>query len=89
MTNAAKHILAIKSLLAYDTPIVDSHCVAIVGWLVNALSEMFEPYQTIAGNAHARALDLMLHWSGDHDFDAVIGAGGFAAELQSSQETVL
>ena len=84
MTNAAKHILAIKSLLAYDTPIADPRCVAIAGQLVNALCKMFEPYQTVAGNAHARALDLMLRWSGDHDFNTVIDAGSFAAELQSA-----
>ena len=81
MTNAAKHILAIKSLLAYDTPIADPCCAAIKGRLVSTLRKMFKPYQTVAGDAHARALDLMLCWSGDHDFDAVIGAGGFAAEL--------
>ena len=49
---------------------------------------MFEPYQTVTGDANARALDLMLRWSGDHDFDAVIGTGGFAAELQSAREMV-
>ena len=89
MTKSVNHILAIKSLLAYNTPVADPCCVAITGWLVTALHEMFEPYQTVDGDANARALDLMLRWLGDHNFDAVIGAGSFAALLQSARETML
>ena len=79
MMQSAKHILAIKSFLPFDTPVADSRCTAITACLVTTLHKMFQPYQTVAGKANARVLDLMLQWSGDHDFNAVIGAGSFAA----------
>ena len=87
MTQAAKHVLAVKSLLPFDTLTADPCCTSVAVWLVRTLCEMLRPYQTVAGDGHARALDLILLFSGDNDFHAAIGAGSFAAKLQSMRET--
>ena len=78
MINSAKQILAIKSLLPFYTPVADPCCTAIAAWLVTTLCKIIELYRAEVANANARALDRMLRWSGDHDFDAAIGAGSFA-----------
>ena len=88
MSQAANHVRAIQSILSSDTPCFDPRCHTVAARLVMTLRELYEPHEAVKGDGHARALQAMLLWSGDHDFDAVIGAGGFRAELQSTRETV-